>query len=255
MQLILAGYVGRDSSKPAWIPDGAFDNIDNAINDAYVWIAGRADARVDIAQLENRTGRVVVSVTADGVERVAPIHRDHTTEDAEPLRRARSHDTVVNGVEINRLPRSTRMTTMRPGIDLVRSLNDAFGTELSWSTANEAGLTSMFRHTSGEFVGHRRPRPWHGVNATGVVRTDGPYTTLAMSYRPTRGSVLTFIVLLLLIVAIVVTNTFEDGWMLRVWSIVLMVIFAGLLVACIQTVRKHRLQSDLRFFDAVSVTS
>jgi hypothetical protein len=107
----LAGFETASAPSPTWIPDVEYNDIDDAVASAEKWLAQHAGGCVEVIQVRKSTGRAVLSVSADSVEKLAPIHRRRTADDLELLRQARRRSVTVNAVTVRRRWRSTRWVT------------------------------------------------------------------------------------------------------------------------------------------------
>lgn len=134
---ILAGFDERDGTTPTWLPDTECDDLDDAVVAAEKWIAGRPNATVDVVQVAKQTGRVVLSITIDGVEKLAPIHRERSADDTELLRQARRRPVTVNTATIRRGIRSTSISTLRPISQLIAAIDDELAAALDWTSGQQ----------------------------------------------------------------------------------------------------------------------
>jgi hypothetical protein len=248
----LAGFDERDGTAPSWMGHTESDDLADAITDAEAWIAGRAEARVDVVHVVDRIGRVVVSVTLDGVETLASVQRVQTADDVDLLRQARRREVTVNSVTFRRRWRSTVFTASTPLEDVVASIDRELGVAVDGGAAGNSG--GHFTYSRGQIEQMGGFNVLQGVHATGTVAVDGLGSRLTVTFRPTLGSASWIAFSLMATLAGVygaVVSAVEQPF--ELWTLAGIALFGGTLAMFSWISAKHRRATDIEILRALAV--
>lgn len=249
----LAGF-DRDSDKaPTWLPNDSFEDLGDAVEAATTRIDTGLSARVDVLQLDGRTGYVVRAVTSDGVETVDQVRRDLGGGVENTLSAAARSVVLVGLATIRRSLATTTIVSAMTAKDATRSLESTFGTMLWTDGVTSRPNVRIFEYGSAQIESFRGISAFIGVNCRGSFECANGASTIRLTFRPTRGAIVTGAMYFALTLLCTLAATFpaRSGVSPNRWLYSGTLLFGAGGWWILKIVSKHRRQTDVAFLDAL----
>jgi hypothetical protein len=255
MGFFLSGFDDPDAVDPSWQPRDVYDTFAVALAAAQKRMATTPSGRVDLIQLHGGSGKVIVSLSAAGVETISPVYDDGS--DDEPSESfAATGRAAGETLSTVRSWRSTKIQTNHSLTGLVSLLDKYFGSNLQWR-GRESGASGAprFSYTYGKTIRAKGVDVWVGTWAAGRVSADQANSSVTLRFRPSRSVIFWFGFCSTFVVAILIALLNGNGGANPFPVAILgFLMFATPLVFLVRATRNYRREIDSEFIAACSGT-